>query len=337
MDKRASRIARIGIVLLMAFTLSVIWEVRDKRRTLSRNSKSRKEAFRARRRIKMNSTADLSSQRKKQIKQDSLAQLIRMTGNPRRPFELIPAQEIKINKILYRINKYGYRGRPLSPKADGKRRIALFGGSTIFGVGLREDQTVGAMLKAVLNGTSGKCYDVLNFGMPRTNLIIDIEQYKHFKKMGFEWRVAVFYEDEFAFDLPGWRIVTDKWPPFERDEAELNRRLEESYFDGMCFHFIPSDKEFFSLKLMGYENGVEQLRSLPRSDKMLFVLNEVFRRDIYDHSLALVMDNIPTKDVLTLRCRLTRNAKDKDRMARLDVGVIRRIAFAVRTIGWKEN
>ena len=75
------------------------------------------------------------------------------------------------------INAFGFRGGPIErAKAAGEFRVALVGDSVVYGIALREDQTIGAVLRAALADAQrgGRLppaprIAVLNAGVPSYN------------------------------------------------------------------------------------------------------------------------------------------------------------------------
>jgi len=65
-----------------------------------------------------------------------------------------------------RINRWGARGREYDEtKAPGVFRILAFGGSTMFGYAVNDEQAIAAQLEGVLNNSGdGQRYEVWNFG-----------------------------------------------------------------------------------------------------------------------------------------------------------------------------
>ena len=78
-------------------------------------------------------------------------------GYPEQPRLLAPDQEFE----TVRINGHGFRGPDIGPKPDGAYRIAVLGGSTVFGSGVPDSQTIPAHLQDMLEGT-----EVINAGIP---------------------------------------------------------------------------------------------------------------------------------------------------------------------------
>lgn len=64
----------------------------------------------------------------------------------------------------YGVNIWGYRGPALGRKAAGETRIAVLGGSTAFGYGVRPGDDFPAKLQRVLDGRDGTHVSVANLG-----------------------------------------------------------------------------------------------------------------------------------------------------------------------------
>lgn len=65
------------------------------------------------------------------------------------------------------VNVWGYRGAPAGRKAPGEIRIAMVGGSTVFGWGLSARESIAAFLERRLNsGGTPRRFSVINLGAP---------------------------------------------------------------------------------------------------------------------------------------------------------------------------
>ncbi len=179
---------------------------------------------------------------------------VRQTADPLRPYELRPGARFSLGGLTYHINALGLRGEEIAAKPDGVYRIGLFGGDPVFGVGLAEEETYAARLQAKLR-SAGKNVEVLNIGALGSNLAYDLKQYDLFA-LRLELDEAVFFEDEFAFDVTRWiwysyDQITDAMfsPEFLRrhglsDDEVLSRAraamkhapwLVKSYFNGVMY------------------------------------------------------------------------------------------------------
>ena len=90
------------------------------------------------------------------------------------------------------INSYGFRSPEYDVKPEpGTYRVALFGDSQVFGVGVDTDDMVNARMEELLNQGSGPNCQVLNFGMPATGTIA---QGRVLEEFALEWEpdAAVF-------------------------------------------------------------------------------------------------------------------------------------------------
>jgi hypothetical protein len=92
-------------------------------------------------------------------------------SNPRSYFEQEGASASSGFAVTYSLNALGCRGRdhPI-PRPPGRRRILVLGGSSVFGVGVREADTLAARLERSLDAGSQQAeppgYDVINCGEP---------------------------------------------------------------------------------------------------------------------------------------------------------------------------
>jgi hypothetical protein len=72
-------------------------------------------------------------------------------------------------RTLSGINVWGFRGPTLGKKQPNETRIVMLGGSTVFGFGLRPDESIPALLQERLNqraNASGRRFSVANLGAP---------------------------------------------------------------------------------------------------------------------------------------------------------------------------
>ena len=65
------------------------------------------------------------------------------------------------------VNVWGYRGAPVGAKRDGEVRVAMVGGSTVYGWGLPADESIAWFLERRLNDAEGaRRFSILNLGAP---------------------------------------------------------------------------------------------------------------------------------------------------------------------------
>ena len=65
------------------------------------------------------------------------------------------------------VNVWGYRGAPISAKRAGETRVAMFGGSTVYGWGLPAHESIASFLEQRLNASAaGRRFSVVNLGAP---------------------------------------------------------------------------------------------------------------------------------------------------------------------------
>ena len=84
---------------------------------------------------------------------------------------------------LATINRWGFRGSDWQvDRAPEVVRIALLGDSMVFGPGVNDDETFGALLERRLNAqaTAGRRYEVLNFGVPGYDTGHELQVLKHY-------------------------------------------------------------------------------------------------------------------------------------------------------------
>jgi hypothetical protein len=98
-------------------------------------------------------------------------------------FELDQHLHRKFDRVST-LNRAGYRGHLLGPKAPNEKRIFLMGGSTALGYGVEANQTVAACLEQLLNANTagGDHYSVVNLGFNSAGaaaLVSDLRYYSY--------------------------------------------------------------------------------------------------------------------------------------------------------------
>ena len=210
--------------------------------------------------------------------QDGLSALVRGTGNARRPYELVDGT-VQVGGIAYRIVD-GHRGRRIRHEGGpGEYRIGIFGGS-VFGVGLRGDETLSVKLERELRDRGHRDVEVVNFGLPRCENVVAIaEHFRHITQgRRVRLHVAVFYiHPEFAFGLPGWMTAT--YVIGTPDRPTIAYRLEESRFNGLCFYLHPRPETYLPIShLLGPTRGLNALREVaifPATAKLI-LLDDIY-------------------------------------------------------------
>jgi lysophospholipase L1-like esterase len=93
--------------------------------------------------------------------------LIARAADPELPFVLRSSTVGEILGTPVRTNRLGLRGPDVAPlPAPGKRRVLLLGDSVVFGHGVREEETVAAVLERRLNKDGPGPWEVINAGIP---------------------------------------------------------------------------------------------------------------------------------------------------------------------------
>lgn len=93
------------------------------------------------------------------------------------------------------INVWGFRGPTLGRKQPHETRVAMLGGSTVFGFGLRPDEAVPALLERRLNergAADGRRFSVANLGAPGQGAYgfsYDLSDYAF-----LDYDIAILYE-----------------------------------------------------------------------------------------------------------------------------------------------
>jgi hypothetical protein len=93
--------------------------------------------------------------------------LIARAPDPELPFVLRPSTDGELLGTPVRTNRLGFRGPDATPvPAPGIRRVLVLGDSVVFGHGVREEETFGAVLARRLNKDGPGPWEVLNAGLP---------------------------------------------------------------------------------------------------------------------------------------------------------------------------
>ena len=96
--------------------------------------------------------------------------VVRTSPNPELGFELRPNSFVA-SEVDYRINGDGFRGPALQEKTAGRKRLAVFGDSIVFGYWVAERDAFPAQVGDLL----GPRVEALNLGVPGYNLDQEVE------------------------------------------------------------------------------------------------------------------------------------------------------------------
>ena len=81
------------------------------------------------------------------------------------------------------INELGLRTASPTPKSPGEYRIAVSGGSNVWGAGLADEDTIPAQLQAALRRDGHNEITVYNFGIEDATLDKELALLRHFKNI----------------------------------------------------------------------------------------------------------------------------------------------------------
>jgi len=100
---------------------------------------------------------------------------IQATDDPDLPYHLRPNVETLARGMNVRINEHGLRGpsTPLVPP-PGVHRVLVLGGSTVFGEGLEEFESLPGRLEELLNASGDERFEVLNAGVEGYNTTAEL-------------------------------------------------------------------------------------------------------------------------------------------------------------------
>lgn len=97
------------------------------------------------------------------------------------------------------LNRYGYRGPVVGRKQPGELRIAMVGGSTVFGYGVAWNESIPSYLEAKLKQRLNRPVTVLNLGFNNEGAYAFVPNLEDFEYLDYD--VIVLYEG--YNDLPG--------------------------------------------------------------------------------------------------------------------------------------
>jgi lysophospholipase L1-like esterase len=157
-----------------------------------------------------------------------LKDILVSSNNPRLVYELIPYRHGIFEGIRYRSNAHGMRGPKISQnKPIRVWRIAALGDSTMFGWGIREEDTFPAVLQRALNsGSDSRKYEVLNFAVPGYNTAMEVELYCS-RVEEFNPDLVMIHFDLNDLGLPNF---IQKLPPFFTLKRFYTLYLIKSFF-----------------------------------------------------------------------------------------------------------
>ena len=90
------------------------------------------------------------------------------------------------------LNRYGYRGPVVGGKAAGELRVAMLGGSTVFGYGVGWDETIPVYLEARLEERLNRPVRVVNLGFNNEGAYAFVPNLEDFEYLDYD--VIVLYE-----------------------------------------------------------------------------------------------------------------------------------------------
>jgi hypothetical protein len=97
------------------------------------------------------------------------------------------------------LNRYGYRGPVIPRKQPGELRVAMLGGSTVFGYGVAWNESIPAFLEAKLTARVPQPARVINLGYNNEGAFAFKPNLEDFAYLDYD--VVVLYEG--YNDLPG--------------------------------------------------------------------------------------------------------------------------------------
>ncbi len=143
----------------------------------------------------------------------SLGDIIRVNGNDRLVYELLPGARGRFQGKAFTINSLGMRDRERQVRKEpGTFRILVLGDSHTFGWGVEQDEPYPAVLEGLLNEAGAGCrFEVWNLGVPGYNAVMEVER---FATVADDWApdlVVINYVHN-DMDLPNFLAVRpDPW------------------------------------------------------------------------------------------------------------------------------
>jgi lysophospholipase L1-like esterase len=171
----------------------------------------------------LSTALDTSEKSKIEINNPSLKGLVRRSSNPKIVYELKSnISGLFLNQPL-RTNSLGMRGPEYSLEKNPQIiRIALIGDSIAFGWGVKEEERYSTVLEKLLSEKWGKQVEILNFGVPGYNTMIEAEL--------VEQKVATFNPDMLILHF----VNNDDGAPYFMSRPESFWTIKKSFL----FEFI---------------------------------------------------------------------------------------------------
>jgi lysophospholipase L1-like esterase len=106
----------------------------------------------------------------------SLGEILRLSDERRRIYELIPSARFRFLGVEVRTNADGFRGRDHAvPKPARVFRVVGLGDSVMFGWSVEQDRSYMALLEAALNAARrDRVYEVINLAVPGYNTVMEV-------------------------------------------------------------------------------------------------------------------------------------------------------------------
>lgn len=114
------------------------------------------------------------------------------------------------------LNRWGYRGAVLGRKAPGETRVALLGGSTMFGYGVTWEEAIPALLERELTQREpGRAWRTINLGYNTEGAFAFLPNLQDFAHLDYD--IVCLYEgyNDLLGDIaPNWVVVRHQSPVF---------------------------------------------------------------------------------------------------------------------------
>ncbi len=143
----------------------------------------------------------------------SLGDIIRVNGNDRLVYDLLPGARGRFLGKAFTINSLGMRDRERQiRKEPGTFRILVLGDSHTFGWGVEQDEPYPAVLEGLLNEAGAGCrFEVWNLGVPGYNAVMEVERFATVADAWAPDLVVINYVHN-DMDLPNFLAVRpDPW------------------------------------------------------------------------------------------------------------------------------
>jgi lysophospholipase L1-like esterase len=180
------------------------------------------------------------------------------SDDPDISYRLLPNLSVKAFREIVTTDQHGFRSRPIDPK---KPSIAVLGDSVTFGYGLRDDQTIPAIVASHLPS-----YNVINAGVPGYHLGQELALYrKNIAPLKPSVLVVVFFPNDLNFDMAFLDdqgiLRSEGWTPGQVVGCDPITKGILGLLPGKCFLDLHSAFYKFVKKIVNMRSNEQQLKA----------------------------------------------------------------------------